>query len=131
MISGGDRHGCEANSVLNLSQAGSFEEFVQEVREGKRSEIVLMPQYFEPLPLRLVENAWHALSDAPAEFGRRHWMTRVFIEENGEARALSQFTGTRFHRIIDKFRWVILLDANRALRPALRLPFIGHEEGGL
>ena len=65
VISGGDWHGCEANAVLNLSQAGSFEEFVQEVREEKRSEIVLMPQYFEPLPLRLIENAWHALSDAP------------------------------------------------------------------
>lgn len=63
----GDRPGCEANSVLNLSQANSFEEFVQEVREGKRSEIVLMPQYFEPLPLRLIENAGHALSDAPGE----------------------------------------------------------------
>ena len=131
VISGGDWHGCEANAVLNLSQAGSFEEFVQEVREEKRSEIVLMPQYFEPLPLRLIENAWHALSDAPGEFGRRHWMTRVFLEENGEAKALSQFTGTRFHRIIDKFRWVISLAANRALRPALRLPFMGHEEGGL
>lgn len=44
VISGGDRHGCEANSVLNLSQARSFEEFVQEVREEKRSQIVLMPQ---------------------------------------------------------------------------------------
>jgi len=131
VISGGDRHGCEANSVLNLSQARSFEEFVQEVRGEKRSEIVLMPQYFEPLPLRLIENAWHALSDAPGEFGRRHWMTRVFIEESGEAKALSQFTGTRFHRIIDKFRWVISLVANRALRPALRLPFMGHEEEGL
>lgn len=29
-------------------------------------------------------------------------MTRVFIEANGEAKALSQFTGTRFHRVIDK-----------------------------
>jgi len=80
VISGGDRHGLEANAVLNVSPAESFEEFVQEVREEKKSEIVLMPQYFEPLPLRLIENAWHALSDAPGEFGRGHWMTRVFFE---------------------------------------------------
>jgi hypothetical protein len=104
---------------------------VYEVRYEKRSEIVLMPQFFEPLPLRLIANAWHALADAPGEFGRRHWMTRVFIEENGEAKALSPFTGTRFHRIIDKFRWVIGLVANPALRPALKLPFLGSEEGGL
>ena len=131
VISGGDRHGFEANAVLNLSPAASFEEFVREVRDEKRSEIVFMPQYFEPLPLRLIENAWHALSDAPGEFGRGHWMTRVFIEQNGEAKRLSQFTGTRFHRFVDKFRWVISLVANPLLRPALRLPFLGHEEGGL
>ena len=65
VISGGDRHGCEANAVLNLSQAGSFEEFVHEIRCERRSEVLLMPQFFEPLPIRLVENAWHALSDAP------------------------------------------------------------------
>jgi hypothetical protein len=131
VISGGDRHGLEANAVLNVSQADSFEEFVEEVREEKRSEIVLMPQYFEPLPLRLIENAWHALSDAPGEFGRGHWTTRVFFEQHGEAQALSQFTGTRFHHVVDKFRWVISLVANPVLRLAVRLPFLGHEEGGL
>jgi hypothetical protein len=131
VVSGGDRHGCEANAVLNVSQAESFEGFVHEVRCEKRSEIVLMPQFFEPLPLRLIENAWHALADAPGEFGRRHWMTRVFIEQDGEVKALSQFTGTRFQRVIDKFRWVIGLVANPLVRPALRLPFLGYEEGGL
>lgn len=131
VISGGDRHGCEPNAVLNVSRAGCFEEFVNEIRYEKRSEILLMPQFFEALPLRLIENAWHALADAPGEFGRRHWMTRVFIEQEGQAKALSQFTGTRFHRIIDKFRWVIGLVANPMVRPALRLPFLGYEEGGL
>jgi hypothetical protein len=132
VVSGGDRHGCEANAVLNVSRARSFEEFVHEVRYDRHSEIMLMPQFFEPLPLRLIENAWHALADAPGEFGRRHWMTRVFFtEQNGEAKALSQFTGTRFHRIVDKFRWIIGLVANPVVRPALRLPFLGYEEGGL
>lgn len=131
VISGGDRHGCEANAVLNLSQAQSFEEFVQEVRKQKHSEILLMPQFFEPLQLRLVENAWHALADAPGEFGRRHWMSRVFIEEDGKAVALSEFMGTRFQRVIDKFRWVVGLVAHPAVRPALKLPFLGNQEGGL
>jgi hypothetical protein len=58
-------------------------------------------------------------------------MTRVFIEENGEVKPLSQFTGTRFHRIVDKFRWVMGLVANPRLRPALKLPFLGNQEGGL
>ena len=131
VISGGDRHGCEPNATLNLTQARSFDEFVYEIRSERRSEVALMPQFFEPLPVRLIENAWHALSDAPGEFGRRHWMTRVFVEENGEIIPFSQFNGTRFHRIIDKFRWVIGLVASPALRPALKLTFLGHEEGGL
>jgi len=131
VISGGDRHGCEANAVLNVSQAESFEEFVDEVRRERRSHIVLMPQFFEPLPLRLIENAWHALADAPGEFGRRRWMTRVFIEQVGVAKSLSQFTGTRFERVIEHFRWVIGLVANPLVRPVLRLPFLGYEEGGL
>jgi hypothetical protein len=131
VVSGGDRHGCEANAVLNVSRACGFEEFVHEIRYDRHSEIVLMPQFFEPLPLRLIENAWHALADAPGEFGRRHWMTRVFMDQDGQAKPLSQFTGTRFHRIVDKFRWVIGLVANPLVRPALRLPFLGFEEGGL
>jgi hypothetical protein len=131
VISGGDRHGCEPNAALNISRAESFPEFVHEVRNERRSEILLMPQFFDALPLRLTENAWHALADAPGEFGRRHWMTRVFIEQDGKAAPLSQFTGTRFHRVIEKFRWVIGLVANPFVRPALRLPFVGYEEGGL
>jgi predicted metal-dependent phosphoesterase TrpH len=131
VISGGDRHGLEPNAVLNVSRAQSFEEFVAEVRWERRSEILLMPQFFEALPLRMVENAYHALCDAPGEFGRRHWMTRVFVEEGGKAKALSQFTGTRFHKVIDQFRWVMGLVANPVVRPALRLPFVGYEEGGL
>ena len=114
VISGGDRHGCEANAVLNVSRADSFDEFVEEIRCDRRSRIVLMPQFFEPLPLR-----------------RSHWMTRIFIEQDGEPKALSQFTGTRFERVIEKFRWVMGLVANPLIRPALRLPFVGYEEGGL
>jgi hypothetical protein len=131
VISGGDRHGLEPNAVLNVSRALSFEEFVAEVRWERRSEILLMPQFFEALPLRMIENAYHALCDAPGEFGRRHWMTRVFVEEGGKAKPLSQFTGTRFHRVIDQFRWVMGLAANPVVRPALRLPFLRYEEGGL
>lgn len=131
VVAGGDRHGLEANVVLNLSRSETFNGFVHEVREELQSEIVLMPPYFEPLQLRLLENAWHALADAPGEFGRGHWMTRVFCIENDEAKALSQYTGTRFHRMIDKFRWWMALAANPVLRPALRLPFLGNEEGGL
>jgi hypothetical protein len=132
VISGGDRHGCEPNATLNVTRATTFEEFVSEVRVEKRSEMVLMPQYFEPLRIRLLENAWHALSDAPGEFGRRHWMTRVFIsDEKGSPQPLSAFTGTRTQMIIDRLRWVMGLLASPQMRPILRMTFLGQEEGGL
>jgi hypothetical protein len=132
VVSGGDRHGCEPNAVLNLTSAVTFEEFVAEIREEQRSDVVLMPQFFEPLQLRLLEGAWHALCDAPGEFGRRHWMTRVFIEgRQGEIHPLSRFTGTRFEQVVDQFRWIMALLASPQLRPALRIAFLGNEEGGI
>jgi len=132
VVSGGDRHGCEPNAVLNLTAAQTFGEFVEEVRRERKSTIVLMPQYFEPLKLRLLESAWHALCDAPGEFGRSHWMTRIFVQcKDGSSRPLSEFTGTRFQRVIDKFRWVMAFLASPQARPAVRLAFLGTDEGGL
>jgi hypothetical protein len=132
VVSGGDRHGCEPNSVLNLTEALTFGDFVDEVRRERKSQIVLMPQFFEPLRLRLLEGAWHALCDAPGEFGRRHWMTRVFVRgKDGSPRPLSEFTGTRFHHVIDRFRWVMAFLASPQARPAVRLAFLGGDEGGL
>jgi len=132
VVSGGDRHGCEPNAVLNLTEALTFGDFVDEVRRERKSQIVLMPQFFEPLRLRLLESAWHALCDAPGEFGRRHWMTRIFVQcKDGASRPLSEFTGTRFQRVIDHFRWVMAFLASPQARPAVRLTFLGGDEGGL
>ena len=45
LISGGDRHGLEANANLNLTHARTFAEFVDEVRQDGRSTVLFMPQY--------------------------------------------------------------------------------------
>lgn len=132
VVSGGDRHGCEPNAVLNLTGATTFVDFVDEIRLERRSHVVLMPQYFEPLRHRLLESAWHALSDAPGEFGRSHWMTRVFIPgADGSPRPLSDFMGTRFQRVVDVFRWFMAVLVSPKVRPAVRLAMLGNEEGGL
>jgi|SRR5579871_3331729 len=132
VVAGGDRHGCEPNAVLNLSAATSFAEFAEEIRVDRQSHVVLMPQYFEPLRHRILESAWHALCDAPGEFGRRHWMSRIFIEgDDGSTRPVSDFTGTRFQSLVDKFRWVMAFLASPQVRPAVRLAFLGQEDGGL
>ena len=52
LISGGDRHGLEPNAIVNLTNAGSFSEFVAEVREDKISDVLFMNQCREPIRLR-------------------------------------------------------------------------------
>src|SRR5690606_22671198 len=51
LVSGGDRHGHEPNALLNVTRAGTFAEFAEEVREGE-SHVVVMPQYREGRKLR-------------------------------------------------------------------------------
>jgi hypothetical protein len=53
VIAGGDRHGKEPNAILNLSDAVSFAEFVDEVRTETRSHVLVMPQFRNPLALRI------------------------------------------------------------------------------
>src|SRR5262245_61569653 len=44
LVSGGDRHGCAPNALLNVTRARSFAEFAAEVRDGL-SHVVFMPEY--------------------------------------------------------------------------------------
>jgi hypothetical protein len=130
VVAGGDRHGLEPNAVLNLSEATTFAGFVDEVRYARLSQILLMPQFFEPRRLRLLEGALHALDDGPAESGRSHWMSRVFIEgPDGSVRSLTEHMGTRLDTLVDKFRWVLAQIARREVRPAMRFAFQGEEDG--
>jgi hypothetical protein len=82
VVSGGDRHGCEANAMLNITRARSFSEFVAEVRQDGQSEIVVMPSYQkEPYGLRIMQVAWDILREYPTHpCGRVHWTDRVFFE---------------------------------------------------
>jgi hypothetical protein len=92
VVSGGDRHGWEANTMLNLTSAGSFSEFVEEIRQDGRSEIAVMPNYQEPFGLRMMQVAWDVLREYPDHpSGRRHWAERVFFEcDDGTVRPLSR-----------------------------------------
>jgi len=79
VISGGDRHGCEPNAVLNLSDAASFTEFVHEVRKDRRSHVLFMPQYTEPMTLRILQTLLDVIREYPDySSGSRHWDERVF-----------------------------------------------------
>jgi hypothetical protein len=79
VISGGDRHGREANAILNLSRAATFPGFVHEIRREGRSHVVFMPQYHEPLRHRILQTMVDVVRDYPENFeGRKTWGDRVF-----------------------------------------------------
>ena len=92
VIAGGDRHGCEPSAVMNLTEAESFSEFVYQVRKERRSHVLFMPQYREPLPLRLALSVLDVLRDYPDySAGSRRWDERVFHPDNtGQFRPLSE-----------------------------------------
>ena len=81
IATGGDRHGCKPNTVINLTNADTFEEFVNEIRIERRSEVVLMPEYEHPLHSRQLQSFSEILSHYP-EFidGRQKWFERVFFD---------------------------------------------------
>jgi hypothetical protein len=83
LISGGDRHGCQPNAILNLTNARSFAEFVSEVRGG-RSDILFMPQYRKALQSRVLAELCDVLRDHPQLNGRKRWSDRVFYYRTPE-----------------------------------------------
>ncbi len=86
VVSGGDRHACQANTVINVTDAGSFNEFVTEVRKDKRSQVAFLPEYNHPLVSRQLKSFSEILSFYPdAAEDRRRWFDRVFFD-NGDGR---------------------------------------------
>jgi len=81
VVAGGDRHGCRPNTVINVSASLSIEEYIDDVRNARRNEIALMPQYERPLCSRQLESVSEILreyTDLPAD--RQRWMQRMFFD---------------------------------------------------
>lgn len=81
VVSGGDRHACQANTVINITEAGTFGEFVVEIRQDKRSQVVFLPEYNYPLVSRQLQSFSEILSFFPKSAeGRKRWFDRVFFD---------------------------------------------------
>jgi hypothetical protein len=79
LISGGDRHACEPSVILNLTTAVDFPEFIEEVRNGRQSTVLMMPQYQRPLNWRIYEGFTQIIRDYPDHpQGRQKWNERTF-----------------------------------------------------
>ena len=78
LVSGGDRHGREPNAVVNLTQAATFSEFVEEIRLDGRSHLLFMPQYRQSVVLRMFHTFLDVIDDNPISPLGRNWDDRVF-----------------------------------------------------
>lgn len=94
-ISGGDRHCCEPNALLNVTSARTFSEFVGEIREDGTSCVAIMPQYREPLLLRVFSSVADFMRNSTAHGGDwTRWSDRVFFtSQDGSAKSLSSVFG--------------------------------------
>ncbi|MBI4891344.1 MAG: hypothetical protein HY821_12025 [Acidobacteria bacterium] len=81
-VSGGDRHGCEPNALLNLTMVRTFAEFVEVIRHDRRSDIVVMPQYREPMAGRVLTAVADVMRDNDRHtHGWARWSDRVFYRD--------------------------------------------------
>jgi hypothetical protein len=91
VVSGGDRHGCQPNTLLNLTRASNFEEMVAEIRDDRHSEIVVMPEYRESMVMRIFEIVAEVIGHYPDHsLGRPHWSDRVFFTLDSSNEAISE-----------------------------------------
>lgn len=123
VLSGGDRHGREANAILNLSRASTFAGFVHEVRNEGFSHVMFMPQYHEPLRLRLLQTMVDVVREYPENFsGRKSWGDRVFYRnpDTGETVPLAAIWTDGGPMVVKQFIAAMRLLEWRGIRSALR-----------
>ena len=121
VVAGGDRHGCHASPVVNLTDAMQFGDFSEEVRSG-RSVIALLPRLFESYRLRLLETALDLLRDHPGHSrGWVRWSDRVFyVHRSGAITSLSKMWGQYQPGAIRSLINLAGMLRAPAVRPALR-----------
>ena len=92
MISGGDRHGLEPNANVNLTNARSFREFVEEIRIDRQSHVLFMEQYEKPWEGRILQSTLNAVTDFPDFIeGWQRWDERAFHpDQQGNMRPLKE-----------------------------------------
>lgn len=83
IVSGGDRHCMHSNTMVNVSNATTFSEFVSEVRVDGHSRIAVTPEYHRPLPARQVASIAQILGNFEHfPEGRRLWSDRIYLDAN-------------------------------------------------
>lgn len=128
LIGGGDRHGKEPNTILNLTNAATFSELAEEVRDGF-SDVLITNQYTEPYCLRILQSLEDVLGEQDDHvYGWRRWCDRAFYRcDDGVTRSLCQAWGDNPAAV----RWLghgIGLLWNPQFKSAYRMALARREE---
>ncbi len=84
VVAGGDRHGRRPNTVLNLTPADTWGDFVSQIRSKRCNDVLLLPSYNEPVRLRELATAADVLRSYPHHTdGQRRFSDRVFANVEG------------------------------------------------
>jgi len=129
VISGGDRHALEPNTVLDLTNAATFGEFVEQVRSGW-TNVLVKNQYREPFGLRILQNIEEIMGDhANHSRGWRQWSDRVFYRcDDGVVRSLTTLFSHRVPGAVRLFIRAMGLLQCRRLRQTFRCAFPRRQE---
>lgn len=130
LISGGDRHGCEPNASVNLTNAADCSEFVDEIRNGRQSTVLVMPQYGEPLCWRFYQNFTHVIADYPNHpESRRTWDQRTFHpDRNGDIVPMAHLWSVGAPEFLKSIFALALAATHLPLRSLLRRWMAGQNE---
>lgn len=132
VVSGGDRHGFEPNATVNLTNAGTFEEFAEDVRDGI-SDVLILPHYRESHASRIAHNMIDILRTQEQHVhGWKLWSDRAFYQlENGKTQSLTEWFGPRTPLAVTAFVRTLEFAAAPPVRRWLRSGFLGREEVAL
>ncbi len=129
LISGGDRHALEPNTILDLTNAATFAGFVEQVRAG-HTHVLITDQYREPYKLRILQNLEEILQDHESHGrGWQRWSDRVFYEcDDGIVRSLTTLFANRVPRSVQFFVRAIDVIRRYSMRQTFRLAFPKRQE---
>lgn len=129
LISGGDRHTTEPNSILNLTNAGTFAEFAEEVRTGW-SQVLILNHYRQSFGLRVLHNLREALRTFKDHaLGWARWSDRAFYAcDDGVVRSLTELFGTRVPLPVSFFVGAVRLASTPRMQWILNGAFQPGEE---
>lgn len=124
LISGGDRHGLEPNANINLTNAKTFQQFVDEIRIERRSHVHFLQQYSGIWEQRIMDSTVDAVVNHP-QFspGWQHWDERAFHpDKDGVMRPLAElWPRGRAPRLLQCAIAIVRLTRFRTVSAAIRL----------